>query len=108
MCRGIQGDCGRYSVPGSGVEHDYAGVVEASFVIRLGEHVSFTLTGMRVIDHPFALFLLGADILCGGRMTPLWNYTCVSIVTSPCGKVSGSVSFDNGVQTEKIALAKAA
>ena len=108
MRRAIQGECGWYSVPGSGVEHDYAGIVEASFVIRLGEHVSFTLTGMRVIDHPFALFLLGADILCGGMMTPSWNYTGVSIVTSPCGKLSGSVSFDNGVRTKKIALAKAA
>ena len=26
-------------VPGSGVEHDYAGVVEGSFVLRLGEFV---------------------------------------------------------------------
>ena len=42
----VNGDCGHYSVPGSGVEHDYAGVVEASFVLKLGEFVSFTLTGM--------------------------------------------------------------
>ena len=73
----VNDDCGRYSVPGSGVEHDYAGVVEASFVLKLGEFVSFTLTGMRIIDHPFALFLLGADIMCGGHAKPSWNYTGV-------------------------------
>ena len=73
----VNGDCGHYSVPGSGVEHDYAGVVEASFVLKLGEFVSFTLTGMRIIDHPFALFLLGADIMCGGRDKPSGNYTGV-------------------------------
>ena len=55
----VNGDCGHYSVPGSGVEHDYAGVVEASFVLKLGEHVSFTLTGMRIIDHPLPSFYLG-------------------------------------------------
>ena len=90
------------------MEHDYTGIVEARFEMRLGEHVSFTLTGMRVINHPFALFLLGADILCGGRKAPSWNYTGVSIVTSPCVKVSGSVGFHDGMKTEKIALAKAA
>ena len=86
------------------MELDYAGVVEAGFEMRLGEHVSFTLTGMRVIDHLFALFLLGADILCGGWKAPSWNYTGVSIIMSPCGKVSGSVSFHNGTKMEKIAL----
>ena len=35
----VNGDCGRYSVPGSGVEHDYVGVVEGGFVLRLGEFV---------------------------------------------------------------------
>ena len=35
----VNGDCGSYSVPGSGVEHDYAGVVEGGFVLRLGEFV---------------------------------------------------------------------
>ena len=77
MHHAVNGDCGHYSVPGSDVEHDYAGVVEASFVLKLGEFVSFTLTGMRIIDHPFALFLLGADIMCGGCAKPSWNYTGV-------------------------------
>ena len=75
--RTVNSNCGRCSVPGSGVEHDYARVVEASFVLKLGEFISFTLTGMRIIDHPFALFLLGADIMCGGHAKPSWNYTGV-------------------------------
>ena len=77
MCYTVNGNCGCYSVPGSGVEHDYARVVEASFVLKLGEFVSYTLTGMRIIDHPFALFLLWANIMCGGRSKPSWKYTAV-------------------------------
>ena len=73
----VNGDCSHYSVPDGGVEHNYAGVVEASFVLKLGKHLSFTLTGMHIIDHPFALFLLGADIMCGGHAKPSWNYTGV-------------------------------
>ena len=76
--------------------------------MRLGEHVSFTLTGMRIIDHPFGLFLLGADIMCGGRRAPSWNYTGLKIVTGDNGTVSGSVSFSNGTSSEDIPLAKAA
>ena len=54
-------------MPGSDIEHNYIGVVEQSFVMRLGEHMSFMLTGMRIINHHFVLFLLGADILFGRR-----------------------------------------
>ena len=44
--RVVNGDCGHYSIPGSGVEHDYTGAVESPFVMRLGGRVAFTLTGM--------------------------------------------------------------
>ena len=83
-------------MPGSGVEHDYAGVVEGSFCMHLGPNVSFTLTGMRIIDHPFALFLLGADVLCGGRKAPSWNYEGIAVTTDDEGRVSGSVQFRSG------------
>ena len=76
ICHAAKGDCGRYVVPGSSIEHDYAGVVKQSFNMRLGEHMSFTLTGMRIIDHPFALFLLGVDIMCGGRQAPSTESCC--------------------------------
>ena len=68
--RALNGDCGCYSVPGSRVEHDYTGVVESPFVIRLGERVAFTLTGMRVMEHVFVLFLMGVDVMCGSREGP--------------------------------------
>ena len=104
----INVDCSHYAVPGSGIEHDYAGVMERSFVMRLGENVSFTLTGMRVIDHPFALFLLGADVLCGGCKAPAWNYEGIAVRTSDDSKVSGSVKFRSGLTVEEIPLAQAA
>ena len=107
--RAVNGDCGRYAVPGSGVEHDYAGVVEGSFCMRLGPNVSFTLTGMHIIDHPFVLFLLGADVLCGGRKAPSWNYEGIAVTTDDEGRVSGSVQFRSGKNlVESIPLAQAA
>ena len=106
--RASNGDCGRYAVPGSGVEHDYVGVVLAPFTMRLGVGVKFTLTGMRIIEHPFPLFLLGADVLCGGRKSPAWNYEGLSVRTGPDGAVTGSVRFRSGATAEEIPLAQAA
>ena len=103
----INCDCGHYAVPSSGIEHDYARVVEGSFVMRLGENVSFMLTGMRVIDHPFALFLLGTDVLCGECKAPAWNYEGIAVRMSDDGKVSGSVKFRSGLTAEEIPLAQA-
>ena len=95
-------------MPGSDIEHNYIGVVEQSFVMRLGEHMSFMLTGMRIIDHPFMLFLLGTDILCDGMRAPSWNYTGLKIETAESDTVMGSVSFNNGTKSETIPLAKLA
>ena len=63
---------------------------------------------MRVIDHPFPLFLIGADVLCGGRKAPSWNYEGISVSTSDSGVVTGSVRFRSGAQVEQIPLAQAA
>ena len=71
--RAVNGDCGYHSIPGSGVEHDYTDVVASLFVMRLGERVAFTLTGMCVIEHLFALFLMGTDVVCSSREGPSWN-----------------------------------
>ena len=105
--RAINGNCGHYAVFSSGIKHDYAGVVEGSFVMHLGENVSFTLTGMRIIDHPFALFLLGVDMLCGGCKVPAWNYEGIEVRMSDDGTVSGSVKFHSGLTAEEIPLAQA-
>ena len=41
MCRAVAGNCGKFGVLGSGVEHDYVGVVENSFELRVGTQLNF-------------------------------------------------------------------
>ena len=78
VCRAVAGNCGKIGVPGSGVEHDYAGVVESSFELRVGDSVRFGLGGFQVIDHPFPLFLLGARCalwgLEGAKLELQWDF----------------------------------
>ena len=106
--RAINGNCGHFAVPGSGIEHDYAAVMEGSFVMRLGENVSFTLTGMRDIDHPLALVLLGEDVLCVGCKALAWNYEGIAVRMSDDGMVSRSIKFHSALTAEEIPLAQAA
>ena len=70
----VGGDCGKYSVLGTGVTNHYAGVVEGQVRFQLGPNVVFEVRGMRVLDHPHPLFLLGSDILRGGRAGTEWNF----------------------------------
>ena len=60
----INGDCGCVAVPGSGIEHDYARVMEGSFVKSLGENMLFTLTGMRVIDRGLHGLCNSVNMVC--------------------------------------------
>ena len=46
VCRAVVGNYGKFGVLGSGVEHDYAGVVENSFKMRVGDSVRFVLSGL--------------------------------------------------------------
>ena len=64
------GDCRKFGVPGSGIEHNYAGVVVDPFELKLGPKVAFVISGMRVLSHLMPLFLIGADVLCGGHSPP--------------------------------------
>ena len=48
------------------MEHDYAGVVEEIFELRVGDSDKFVLSGLQVTVHPFALVLLGVDVLYKG------------------------------------------
>ena len=66
MHRLVARNCGKFGVPGSGVEHDYTGVVEDGSELRGGYSVKFVLSGFQVIEHPFPIFFLGANIFCGG------------------------------------------
>lgn len=88
----VNGNCGRFGVPGSGIIHDYAGVVEAPFELRLGEDVKFVLTGMKLLNNPFPLALLGADVLGAGRKD-MWNYLGIDLTEDG---LSGTMKFKRG------------
>ena len=60
-------DYGKFSVPGSDAVHSYAGVVAGSTVLQLNGRVMAQVNNLRIISHPRPFFLLGADILRGGR-----------------------------------------
>lgn len=99
-------DCGKFGVPRSGIEHDYAGVVVDPFELKLGPKVAFVISGMRVLSHPTPLFLIGADVLCGGRSPPSWNFGGADITTEPAtGEVQGAFRFTRGVEQEIVPLA---
>ena len=44
--RVVAENCGKFRVSGSGVEHDYSGVIEDSFGLRVGETGKFILSGL--------------------------------------------------------------
>lgn len=82
-----EGDCGTFTVPGSTTSHRYAAVVEEPVHVQFGPHATFVLTGVRVVDHPVPLALLGADILRGGRDSSGWNFTGLTYLTTQTGEV---------------------
>ena len=67
----VGGNCGKFGVPGSGIEYDYAGVVDNSFEIRVGHSVKLVPSGLQMIEHPFTLLLLGANVFCRGEKHPV-------------------------------------
>ena len=61
--RAVNGDCGKFGVPGSGVIHKYYRCVEDPFELRLSIKVRFVITGLCILEHPHPLVLLGVDVL---------------------------------------------
>lgn len=96
----VNGNCGRFGVPGSGIVHDYAGVVADRFELRLGKDVKFSITGMKLLNNPFPLALLGADVLTAGR-AKMWNYIGSDITED--GQ-SGVLKFKKGELSEAVPL----
>jgi hypothetical protein len=47
--------------------------------------VKFAITGLKVIDHPTNLMLLGADVMSGGRVGAMWNFDGIHQTTTPQG-----------------------
>ena len=62
-CRAVNGDCGKFGVPGSGVIHEYYRCVEDAFKLHLSNKVRFVVTGLQILEHPHPLVLLGVDVL---------------------------------------------
>ncbi len=85
---------GRFSVPGSDAVHAYVGVLAGETVLQLSGRVLARVNNLRVIEHPRPFFLLGADILRGGRPTDQWNFTGLKVVTMKVNEVRASLGFD--------------
>ena len=99
------GDCGSYTTPGSAGSTQYAAVAALPVRIQFGPDVSFQLIGIRVVTHPVPLFLIGADILRGGRGPTSWNFNGLSYHTSMEGKVTGNLVFQKGNAVAQCPLA---
>ena len=41
----VRGDCGKFGVPGSGIVHNYAGVIDGPFELRLNNRVRYLIKG---------------------------------------------------------------
>ena len=61
-----KGNFGQYSVAG-GQLLSYVGRLKHPVQLWFGEGVSYTLSGVCLIDHPNPIFFLGHDLLCSGR-----------------------------------------
>ncbi len=100
-----EGDCGTFTVPGSSTSHRYAAVVDEPVRVQFGPRAAFLLTGVRVVNHPVPLALLGADILRGGRGAHEWNFTGLTYETQETGEVTGYLGFRRGSYSEACPLA---
>ena len=72
-----EGEFGTYRVPGEEKVKPYLGIVKGPVALKLHEQVVFGMCNVRVLDHPMPLFLLGSDVLRGGRVAHEWNYNGV-------------------------------
>ena len=86
-------NCRTYFVAG-GPQQSYAGWVPSAVDIDLGEGVRFRVTGLHLIAHQMPLFLLGSDVLQGGRTERgAWNYAGKDRDTNSDGTTVGGLKF---------------
>ena len=98
------GDCGTYQVPGTEQVKCYAGIVEGEAIVQLAPGVMFGIEGLRVIDHPYPLALLGADILSVDSTPGVYSYGGTDLGTDAQGKPEGWICFkkDGQVTRERL------
>ena len=67
------------------------------------------LSGLRMIEHPFPLFLLGVDVLCVGQEALSWKYKGITLTTNSGIRTSSdSVRFKHDSEVEEMPFIQAA
>lgn len=96
------GDCGTYSTPGTGRNNCYAGVVEGEVMLQLADDVRYVIHGMKLINHPNPMVLLGSDVLSTGRGRGQCNYAGTRLAADEKGAARGFLLFEcNGEVREE-------
>lgn len=65
---------GTFRVPGGTDAKAYVGVVRGPVTLKFYDDVSSNVSNIRVLSHPAPLFLIGSDLLGGGRDNSAWNF----------------------------------
>ena len=102
--KSVGDEFGCYLVPGSVDVKPYYGKIEGRFCVQLAAGVSWDLQGIRVVEHGCPLFLLGADVMRGGRVTG-WNFSGIRTHTPGPGVVTGFLEFEQGDKRASAELA---
>ena len=83
---------GTYSVPGHGYT-GYAGVVGPT-LFHFDEQIELVCDEIKLINHPWRLILLGADVLRAGKKGRHgWEFRSIGGASLPDGTVRGFVEF---------------
>lgn len=73
-------------------------------MLSLANGVKFGITGLKIIDHPSPLLLIGSDVLSGGRPVDSWNFTGIKLATSMDGVVTGNLCFAKAAELREAEL----
>ena len=68
--------------------------MEGDTDLQLGEGIRARIRNLRVIEHPHPFFLLGADVLSGGRQMGQWNFSGIQVKTLAVGEVKAVLTFE--------------
>ena len=52
----------------------YFGLIKGPILLRFDGDVVIMLPCLKLVDHGEPLFLIGMDIVCGGRAPHVWNF----------------------------------
>ena len=88
----------------------YAGVIASPLTVKLSSAVSFVLHDVRVFDHQYPLFLLGADLLKMGKASKVMpggqacTFKGLTGEYDASGALRGLLSFDVGSERHGVPL----